>query len=224
MLSTKEIEMLQENVPFFNKLLPNEKELIINGAIYKTLLKGQHLYHGDKECAGLVIVLDGQLRAYIISDNAKEITLYRLLDRDVCIMTASCMLKNINIDIHIEIEKDSTVIVIPTNIYDNINNSNSSVKEFTLSLVSSRFTDVMWVLEQLVFSSQGKRLANFLIEQTTLENSNILNMTHEFIANDLGTAREVITRLLKYFQSDELVSLSRGSIEVINIEKLNQLV
>jgi CRP/FNR family transcriptional regulator len=156
------------------------------------------------------------------SEDGKEMTLYRLLPQDVCIMTAACMLKNVNFDIFLEAEKACALIVIPTNIYEALDAANPYVKSFSLDMVSSRFSDVMWVVEQLVFSSFGKRLAALLLEQSVLAASDTITLTHESIARDLGSAREVVTRGLSQFQLEGMVKLSRGKIKIIDEEKLRQ--
>jgi len=181
------------------------------------------LNHGGDECSGVEILKSGMERVYISSPDGREITLYRLLDNDVCMMSAACMLNNISFNISLEAETDCEIIIIPPEIYQCLSDSNTAVKNFTLELVSSKFTDVMWLLEQLVFSNMGSRLANALIEHVALNGGNILDITHEKIASDLGTAREVVTRLLKQFQLDGLVSLSRGKIEVINEKALRNI-
>ena len=223
MLTENQILFLKNHLPFFNTLTKNHQELISNNGICKVFSKNDDLLNMGSECTGLVALISGQLRAFITSPEGKEITLYRLIDNDICIMTASCLLKDLNFEINFRIEKESNIILIHQIIYNMINNEDAVVKEYTLSLVSSRFSDVMWVVEQLVFSSMGKRLANFLLEHSALEGNNTLHITHEFIANDLGSAREVITRLLKYFQDDGLVKLSRASITIEDYKRLNQV-
>ncbi len=223
MLTHEEIVFFSENIPFWRKLTKQEQNEIENNAFLTTYKKGTKLYGSSKECLGLVLVKTGQLRAFIDSPEGKEISLYRLLSFDTCILSASCMMKNINFEINIEAEKDTSVFVLPTYFFNKISESNMNVKNFSLELVSARFSEVMWVFEQYVFGSAAKRLACFLIEQSALENSDTLTLTHEFIANDLGTAREVITRLLKHFSNDELVSLSRGSIRIENRKSLEKL-
>lgn len=222
MLNNIQIEILKAELPFYSKLNNEDKSIIADNAVSKKLVRNYHL--SNNECIGLVLVVKGQLRAFITSVEGKQITLYRLLDKDICIMSASCIIKDINFDIHIETEKDTEIIIIPSAIYNLLNNKDENVKSYTLQLVSSRFSDVMWVMDQLVFSSMGKRLANYLLEQSYLEDSTTLNITHEYIAKDLGSAREVITRLLKYFQSEGLVSISRKSITIKDRKKLNQVV
>ena len=213
-------EFFQNSLPFWKELSNNEKELIINGAKLHLRNAGTILNYGGGKCSGVEIVKSGTERIYVSSPNGREITLYRLLDNDICMMSAACMLNNINFNISLESETDCEIIIISHEIYQRLFDTNNAVKNFTLELVSSKFTDVMWLLEQLVFSNMGSRLAGALLEHSALNGSNILEITHEKIASDLGTAREVVTRLLKQFQLDGIVSLSRGKIEIINEKSL----
>lgn len=217
------VEFLEKSLIFYNKLSLEQKDLIINSSIVKKYIGGTILIRGGTECAGLVIVRSGQIRAYTVSEEGKEITLYRLIDGDICIMSASCMLKDLNFSISLNIENDSELVIIPTKIFEGINEHNIDVKSFTLNLVSSRFTDVMWVLQQYVFQGMAKRLANALLEQSTLNDTEILSITHDELARDLGSAREVITRLLKQFSDDGYVSLRRGKIKIIDMKALRNI-
>lgn len=223
MLSENEILYLEKHLSFWNKLSDLEKKEIGKCAFKAVYPKGKSLYSGSEECLGLVLIESGQLRSFITSKEGKEISLFRLLSYDICILSASCMIKNINFDVNIEAEKESALYIIPIRCFNKISEENPVVKTFALELVSARFSDVMWVFEQYVFGSAAQRLAGFLIEQSQLEETDTLNLTHEYIANDLGTAREVITRLLKHFASDGLVTLSRGAIKIEDIEALKQL-
>lgn len=220
MLNIKDI--LNASLPFYEGLQSSEKDLLINYCIVKHYTKDSHIIDTTSECSGLIIVIRGQIRAYSISNEGKEITLYRLIEGDSCIMSASCMLKDINFSVSLEFESDTDIIIIPTNIYNKLNDI-ASVKNYTLNLVSSRFTDVMWVLEQYVFTSLAKRLANTLLERMKLIESEVVSVTHEELANDLGSAREVITRLLKQFEEDGLVLLRRRNIEIIDELRLSKI-
>jgi CRP/FNR family transcriptional regulator len=182
------------------------------------------MHSNSDNCAGLFLIRSGQVRAYIVSESGKEITLYRLFERDVCIFSASCMMKNIAFDIFIEVEKDTEAYLIPTAAFRKLSMESLPVQEFTNSLLASRFSDVMWIMEQALFTSFDKRLAGFLLEQVIIEETDTLEITHEKIANHLGTAREVVTRMLKYFQNEGMVILNRGAIEILDEKKLNQLV
>lgn len=220
MLNQNDIDYLSENISFWNKLTQAEKLEVQSCGFWTTYKKGTKVYGSDKECLGLVFIGEGQVRAFIDSSEGKEITLYRLLKYDVCIMSASCMMKNVDFKINLEAEKDTKIFVIPTKCFNKLNEQNTFVKSFSLDIITTRFSDVMWIFEQYVFGSVAKRLACFLSEQMYLENTKTLNITHEFIANDIGTAREVITRLLKHFADDGIVSLSRGSIEIKDMKRL----
>lgn len=222
-MNQQEREYLAKHLSFWRHLSDAEKadaESCIFAAGYT---KGRKLYGGNKECLGLVLVESGQLRAFITSREGKEISLYRLLSMDVCILSASCMIKNLNFDINIEVEKDSRLFVLPTDCFNRLSNRNIAVKNFALELMSARFSEVMWVFDQYVFGTAAGRLARFLLEQSTLDNSDTLRITHEAIANDLGTAREVVTRLLKHFATDGVVSLGRGTIQILKRNKLEEL-
>ncbi|MEG1632624.1 MAG: Crp/Fnr family transcriptional regulator [Oscillospiraceae bacterium] len=216
-------ELLKNSLPFWNGLTADERRLLVDTLQIHSYAKGTVLYYGGGECAGVEIVKSGRARVYINSRDGKEITLYRILDNDVCMMSAACMIKNINFGISIETEADSEIAVIPRGVYQKLNDENMAVKSFTLDMVASKFSDVMWLLEQLVFSNMGRRLAGVLMEQSALAESLTLNITHEKIAVDLGTAREVVTRLLKQFQTEGLVTLSRGRIEISDEAALRKM-
>ena len=224
MLSESEKAYLAKHLSFWKDLTKTQQELTAQNAFSATYPKGKRILGGSQECAGLILIKEGQLRAFITSPGGKEISLYRLLTYDVCILSASCMIKNMNFDINVEVEKDCEAIVVPTAFFNDLSEKNIVVKDFSLELISARFSEVMWVFDQYVFGSAAQRLAGFLLQQAQLDQTDELKVTHEFIANDLGTAREVVTRLLKHFARDEVVSLSRGTITLKNYEALEKLV
>ena len=181
------------------------------------------MHGGSDNCSGLFLIYRGQVRVYIISESGKEITLYRLLEGDVCIFSASCMMNNIAFDIYIEVEKDTQAFLIPTTALKRLASEVLPVQKFINDIMASRFSEVVWIMEQALFTSFDKRLAGFLLEQAVMDDSDILSITHEKIANHLGTAREVVTRMLKYFQNIGLVKLNRGTIQIIDKKKLEEL-
>jgi CRP/FNR family transcriptional regulator len=158
-----------------------------------------------------------------VTEEGKEVTLFRLVDRELCIFSASCMMRSVSFDIWISAETDVDTILIPSSINSQISEKNIAVMSFSNEVISSRMSDVMWVLEQNLFMSFDKRLAHFLIEQSELEKSDTLKITHEQIANHLGSAREVVTRMLKYFSQEKLILLKRGSIQLIDKKRLMKL-
>ena len=209
--------------PIFGKLAPEHLELALNTRIEKTAKKGEIIHNGSLECTGLLLVRSGQLRAYYLSDEGREITLYRLFDYDVCMLSAPCVMRSIQFDIIIEAEKDTDLCIIPPHIYKRIMDQSAVLANYTSEIMATRFSEVMWLMEQIMWKSLDKRLAAFLLGEAALENTLALKITHEAIGNHMGSAREVITRMLRYFQSEGMVRLSRGVVEITDEKKLRDI-
>lgn len=208
--------------PFWEKLTEEQRQRLAAGAVLRTVKAGVLLHQGG-DCMGLLAVRTGQLRAYILSDQGREITLYRLFDRDICLFSASCLLRNIQFDVTISAEKDTQLWVIPSDVYQSLMEESAAVANYTNDLMGSRFSEVMWLMEQVMWKSFDARLASFLLEESLLEGTASLRLTHERIANHLGTAREVVTRMLRYFQSEGMVRLTRGTVALTDLERLRRL-
>ena len=209
--------------PVWDQLNMTQKSHILDNLIERQIKKGTMIHNGSMDCTGLLLVKRGQLRAYILSDEGREITLYRLFDRDMCLFSASCIMRSIQFDVTIEAEKDTNLWIIPAEIYKSIMEESAAVANYTNELMASRFSDVMWLMEQIMWKSLDKRVAAFLLEESSIEESDELKITHETIANHLGSHREVITRMLRYFQSEGMVRLSRGSVTITDEARLRQL-
>lgn len=209
--------------PVWDQLTKDQQKKIENAAYYREVPGGMILHSGETNCLGIVLIQKGQLRAYSISDEGREVTLYRLFERDVCIFTASCAMPNIMFDMVIEAEKDSELMIIPPDVYQTVLENSALLANYHNEVISSRFSDVMWMMEQIMWKSFDKRLAAFLLEESTLDDTDHLKITHEKIANHMGTAREVVTRMLKYFQNEGMVKLTRGAVELTDKKKLQEL-
>ena len=213
----------QDYFPVWNRLTAAQQNQLLTGLTSRKAKKGTILHNGSADCTGLLLIKTGQLRAYILSDEGREITIYRLFDRDMCLFSASCILNSIQFEITITAEKDTEFWLIPSELYKNLLTESAPLANYTNELMAARFSDVMWLIEQILWKSLDKRLAAFLLEEAAIEDSNELKITHEIIANHLGSQREVITRMLRYFQSDGIVKLSRGKITLLNPERLEEL-
>ena len=214
---------VKEFFPFWDKLTKDQQDRMIQAAVQRKVPEGAVLHNGSADCLGLILVCGGQLRVYLVSPEGREITLYRLFERDICLLSASCMMRNIQFDVIVEAEKDSLVWIIPPEIYRGIMEQSAAAANYTNELMSQNFSEVMWVMEQIMWNSFDRRLADFLLEEGVLEGSDSLKITHERIANHLGSAREVATRMLRYFQREGLVHLSRGEIQIVNKEGLQNI-
>ena len=213
----------QDYFPIWNKLNTAQQDRIMSSLTDRNVKKGTVIYSGSLDCTGLFLVKSGQLRAYILSDQGREITLYRLFDRDMCLFSASCMIHSMQFEMTIEAEKDTEIWMIPAETYKSIMEESAPLANYTNELMASRFSEVMWLIEQILWKSLDKRVAEFLLEEAAIEDTSRLKITHEAIANHLGSHREVITRMLRYFQNEGMVKLSRGMITILDENKLEKL-
>lgn len=209
---------LDNMLPFYGELRTSDKLAL------ETL--GSKLYTTGAQvprCSGVFCVQSGRLKVYIVNENGKEMTLYRLFEGDVCVLSGTCGIKNISFQVFVKAEADTDLIIIPTVLYHRLENQYPGVTSFTSSMMAARLSDVMWTLEQVAFSSMDKRTASYLIEQRAIEQSDEISITHEAIAKDMGTAREVVSRMLKYFQNEGWISQSRGKIKLLKPSALLSL-
>ena len=217
------METIGQYFPVWDKLSQAQQRQLEEFAAFRTVSEGTVLHNGSADCVGLFVVRTGQLRAYILSDEGKEITLYRLFERDVCLFSASCMLSSIQFDIVLEVARDAELWIIPVAVYQQLMEQSVAVSNFTNELMASRFSEVMWLMDQILFKSFDARLAAFLLDESNIEESDELSITHEKIAHHMGTAREVVTRMLKYLQSEGAVKLFRGGVTLTDKKKLGAL-
>ena len=208
--------------PFWNTLSDNDKDFLCPHSSEVSFDK-EHAVHNNTECTGLYIVKSGRLRLYMLSEDGKEITLYRLAPGEVCMLSASCVLQSITFDVYIDAEIPSECYMINAAAFHAISEKIPAVKIFALETAVSRFSDVMWILQQIVFMSMDKRLAIFLYDEILSNGTDTITMTHDQIARHLGTAREVITRMLKHFAADGILNVTRKGIHIIDRTKLKQI-
>lgn len=209
--------------PVWNQLTDSQRDKISAAVFQRSVEKGTVIHNGNMNCTGLLLIQSGQLRAYILSDEGQEITLYRLFDRDICLLSASCIIQSIQFDITITAEKNTELWIIPADVYKEIMAESAPAANDINQIMASRFSEVMWLIEQIMWKSFDQRLSKFLLEECVLEGTSTLKITHENIANHLGTAREVVTRMLHYFQNEGMVKLTRGTVEILDTDSLAQL-
>ena len=209
--------------PVWDKLTPQQQQRISGVIEHRTVKKGTYIHDSSAECLGLVMVKKGQLRTYILSEDGREITFSRLFEYDVSLLSASCVMPDMQFNVMIEAEKDTEFWSIPACLFKNLMEESLAVSNYARDLLSSNFTELMWLMEQIMWKSFDKRLAAFLLEESAIEESCSLKITHERIAGHMGTAREVVTRMLRYFQSEGMVKLTRGTIEITDKKKLESL-
>ena len=212
-----------EYFPVWDKLTSAQQQRIAGVVEHRNVKKGTHIHDSSADCLGLVMVRAGQLRAYILSEDGREITISRLFDYDVSLLSASCVMPDMQFNVMIEAEKDTEFWNIPACLFKNLVDESLAVSNYSRSLLSSNFSELMWLMEQIMWKSFDKRLAAFLLEEAAIEGTDALKITHEKIANHMGTAREVVPRMLRYFQGEGMVKLTRGAIEITDSKKLAAL-
>jgi len=222
-MDDKNMTFICETLTFWDKLNAQEQALILNNIMPVKYRQGANIHSGENDCVGILLIKSGELRTYILSEDGREVTLYRLVKGDVCILSASCILKNITFDVHIDAEHDSEVLLINSNVFQQICNENIYAENFSYKAVVDRFSDVMWAMQQILFMSFDKRLAIFLLDELSKNGTDSISLTHEQIAKYMGSAREVVSRMLKYFENEGFVKLFRGDVKVIDKKSLREL-
>ena len=210
-------------LPVWDKLTADQQHRISQVITRHDVKKGTTIHDSSADCLGLILIRSGQLRTYILSEDGREVTINRLFDYDVCLLSASCVMPDMQMNIMIDAEKDTQFWSISACLFKELMTESTAVAVYANNLISSHFTELMWLMEQIMWKSFDKRLAAFLLEESRLEDTASLKITHEKIAAHLGTAREVVTRMLRYFQSEGLVKLTRGIIEITDPARLDKL-
>ena len=216
------IALFEQTFPFWNDLDIIDKETMCRTAHQVHFKKGTNIHDGN-ECTGVILVKTGSLRLYILSEEGKEITLYRIFPGEMCMLSASCVLDTVTFDVFVDSEENSDCVVIGGCIFEDLSRRMPEVKIFALEAALARFSDVMWVMQQILFMSMDKRLAIFLLDESVKRKSDVISLTHEQIAKYMGSAREVVTRMLKYFSSEGIVEVSRGGIKIIDKKRLRDI-
>ena len=212
----------REIFPFWDVCSEKDKDDICQNSRALSYPRGTQIHNGE-DCSGVILVRTGCLRVYMMSEQGKDITLYRLYPGDLCMLSASCVLQAITFDVFVDAEEDSECYVISGSAFSMVSERNAQIKIFSLQTALSRFSDVMWVMQQILFMSMDKRLAIFLLDETARTGGDTVFLTHEQIAKYMGSAREVVSRMLKYFSGESIVSLSRKGVKIIDKQRLRAL-
>ncbi len=208
---------------FWPQLTSAQQTKLLSHTNTQSLPKGSLLHSGNADCMGVLLVQEGSLRVYLLSEDGREVTLYRLRQGELCMLSASCVLEAITFDIFIEAETPVTISRINAAVFQQIMEENIYLKAFSYQLIAERFSDVMWRMQQILFLGIDRRLACFLLEESASVQSPQIHLTQEQLAKHLGTAREVVSRMLKYFVEENMVTLFRGGVTITDEEKLRRL-
>lgn len=222
-IQNQRMEMLEKKLFFWKNLKKDEKKLLTDSIQEEAFPKGTQIHRTQEECKGLILLLSGQLRVYVISDEGREVTLYRIRKDEICVLSASCLLDSIAFEVLIEAVEDTTALVIPSAVLHQVMQQNPYVELYLHKSATERFSDVMWTMQQILFMRADQRVAHFLWDEMIQRKETRICLTHDEIARYIGSAREVVTKVMKYLAREGIVTLGRGKIEITDKEKLHKL-
>ncbi len=207
-------------LPFYSRLSENEKIFLERNSVIRKYNKNEIFYESNDEWHGMMYQISGSMKIFITSREGRMINLFRIEHDETYVFSASCVERKIPLQTSIRFEEPSELLIINPNAVSKLINENIYVRCFTYENSTVNFSNVMLTMEQILFSSVEERLSLFLINEYTKLGSNEIKMTHEQIAEQINSVREVIARMLKKFSSQGLVSLKRNSVK---IEKPDEL-
>lgn len=217
------VKLFSDAFPFWDGLSDWDKDTFVKSSIRVKFNRGANIHDGG-ECTGVILIKSGCLRLYLLSDEGKEVTLYRLFPGEMCIFSASCVLDTLTFDVFIDAEEDTECVIVGGCAYEGVWQKSDEVKIFTYETALSRFSDIMWVMQQILCMSMDKRLAIFLLDEISKSGGDTVKLTHEQIAKYMSSAREVVSRMLKYFASEGILTASRSEgIKIIDKKKLRSI-
>ena len=220
----KDMDKYLKQLPFYNHLSKQEKEDIIKFSSIKNYSKGTLIHSNENECLGLIMLIKGSIRIYMLSDEGKEITLYNIEENDIEVLSASCVFNQITFDTELIAKEDCELLIVSVNYLSKLIEENIYVRSYVYESLADRFSDVMWSIQQILFFKIDQRIASYLIDKANKEKTLTLNTTQENIALEINSAREVVTRMLKKFQKEKLIEINRKEIIILDKENLLKII
>jgi len=196
--------------PTFN----NNPELvteILSASNYKAFPKDTQIYSEGDSCSVIALMISGEIRVFKIGESGREITLYEIERGDTCILNASCILSNMSYPANAVTMQDAELLLVPAREFRRLLARYEEMRDFVFALLSRRLASVMSLVEEVAFGRMDLRLFEYIEEKSE---DGKLNSTHQKIANDLGTSREVVSRILKEFERQGKIRLSRNLIQI----------
>ena len=220
---TEPISQILLRIPFWANLTPDEKAVVSQRALTKRFNKDQIASSNSSACLGVVLILSGEVRVSLISDEGREITLYRAHAGEFCVSTASCVIRQLTFEAIVTAEEDTTVLVIPSSVTAKLMESNAHVRAFVFEKETERFSQAVWAIQHMLFKKFDQRLASYLVAEFKKSVKPEIKKTQEEIARDVNSAREVVARMLKEFSAKGFVEIKRGRILLKDVDGLKRL-
>jgi len=219
MLDENHFERISLALPFLQSASPQLIRDFKDNAYFAKIPSGRDIFVEGDQVDGIALMMSGVVRVYKLGETGREITLYRFGEGESCVITANAILNQQGFPAIAQVEQDAEAVMIPAEVFSNWVKQYDPWRDFVFGLVSDRLASVMEIVDEVAFQRMDRRVASFLLNRSKLQNPILI--THQEIANEIGSSREVISRLLEDFSNRELVRLSRGEIQILDFEGLN---
>lgn len=213
-----------KKLSYWDSLSEEEKTVLMRGTTGRWYQKNEYIHGFSDACLGMVYVCRGSIRVYTTSEEGREVTLFHISEGECCIMSASCVITGISLDVQLLAEEETEIMAVHSGTIQKLMDSNIYVKCFAYELAVKRFSSVVWVMQEILFARFDVRMARFLLSVYEKTGKMNIQMTQEAIAIEVNSAREVVARMLKQFASDNLIELKRGAIVLKNIDGLKKII
>ena len=217
--SSSEIKKQLSALPFWGALTARERETMCTCAQIRSYAKGELIYSKEQECLGLIRVLSGAVRTFMLSDEGREVRLYRVDEQDTDVLSASCVMNQITFETQMVADSDCTLLIVPAVCLKNFKESNLFVRCFLFEKLGERFSDVMLNMQAILFTRLDRRIAEALLSR----GGTVIRITHEQLAGEVNSTREAVSRILKDMERRSLIRLGRGQITLSDPDALQRL-
>ena len=212
-----------EKLSFWNTLSEKEREVAKGGLTQRTYEKGTYILGFSDACLGMVYIRKGSIRVFITSEEGREVTLFHISEGECCVFSSACVIGGVTLDVQMVAESEVELLAIHAGTVAKLMESNIHFKCFIYELAAKRYSTVVWVMQQILFAHFDERMARFLLSRYEKTGDSTIRMTQEAMAQEVNSAREVVARMLRQFESEGLIELNRGIVILKNIELLKNI-
>lgn len=218
MLTSEQFTRIAQALPFLQRAAPQLVREFQSTAFFTRIPAGKDVFVEGDQAEAIALLISGSVRVYNIGETGREITLYRFGYGESCILTANAILNRKSFPAIATVEKDAEAVMIPADAFRDWVKRYDLWSEFVFDLLSNRLSTLMAVVDEVVFQRMDRRVASFLLTRSQVQLP--IRITHQEIAAELGSSREVISRILEDFSRMGLIQSGRGTIEILDLDEL----
>jgi CRP/FNR family transcriptional regulator, anaerobic regulatory protein len=218
MINENEFDRIARALPILLRADPDLKREFLQKAFFTRIPQGKDVFAEGDPIDAIALLVSGEVRVYKISETGREITLYRFGNGGSCILTANAILSRQSFPAVATVERDAEAVMIPADTFRDWVRRHDLWRDFVFDLLSQRLSNVMALVDEVAFRRMDGRVAAFLTRRGRRKNP--IPVTHQEIAAELGTSREVVSRILEDFAGRDLIRMARGAVEVLDFPAL----